>query len=81
MLHIMRKIADWVVENEKKESTDCAIPDEVIEEWLETIDERKKRMEKNGNTHTGQYEMLSDLEKKVQEIMRIRKEKCQAKSK
>ena len=77
----MRKIADWVVENEKKESTDCAIPDEIIDEWLETIDERKKRMEKSEDTHTGQYEMLSDLEKKVQKIMQIRKEKCQVKSK
>jgi len=76
MIHIMRKIADWIVENEKKEATDCSIPDEVIEEWIETIDERKKRMESNGNTHTGQYEMLSDLENKVQEIKKIRAKKC-----
>lgn len=24
MLHIMRKIADWLIENEKKEALDCS---------------------------------------------------------
>jgi len=81
MIHVMKKIADWVVENEKKEATDCAIPDEVIEEWLETIEERKEKMKKNGNTHTGQYEMLDDLDKKVKEIEEIRKHKCHIRSK
>ena len=76
MLHIMKKIADWIVENEKKEATDCDVPDEIVDEWLETIDERKKRMEENANTHTEQFEMLQDLEKKVKKIEEIRKKKC-----
>jgi len=24
MLHVMRKIADWLIENEKKEALDCS---------------------------------------------------------
>ena len=76
MLHIMKKIADWIVEHEKNEATDCSVPDEVIDEWLETIEERKKMMEKNGTTDTGQYEMLLDLDKKVKEIEMIRAKKC-----
>ncbi len=80
MIHVMKKIADWIVENEKKEATDCAIPDEVIDEWLETIEERKKRMQEHGKTKSEQYEMLADLDEKVKEIESIRKQKCHTKS-
>jgi len=76
----MKKIADWIVENEKKEATDCAIPDDVIDEWLETIEERKKRMQEHGKTKSEQYEMLADLDEKVKEIEAIRKQKCHTKS-
>lgn len=76
----MKKIADWIVENEKKEATDCSIPDEVIDEWLETIEERKKRMQEHGKTKSEQYEMLADLDEKVKEIEAIRKQKCHTKS-
>ncbi len=80
MIHVMKKIADWIVENEKREATDCAIPDEVIDEWLETIEERKKRMQEHGKTKSEQYEMLADLDEKVKEIESIRKQKCHTKS-
>lgn len=81
MIHIMKKIADWVVENEKKEATDCSISDEIIDEWLNTIEDRKKRMQENGMIKSEQYEMLKDLDKKVKEIEAIRKKKCHTKSK
>jgi len=80
MIPIMKKIADWLVEKEKKEALDCSIPDEILDEWLETIEERKNRMIKNGTTDTQQYEMLQDLDKKVKEIVAIRKKKCHRKS-
>ncbi|WP_457603107.1 hypothetical protein [Nitratifractor sp.] len=76
MMHIMKKIADWIVENEKQEATDCSIPDEIIDEWLETIEERKRRMEAKGHTHSEQYEMLLDLQKRVKEIEEERAKKC-----
>ncbi len=76
MMHIMKKIADWIIENEEMEATDCSIPDEIVDEWLETIEERKKRMEEHGHTDTSQYEMLNDLEKRVKEIKDIRAKKC-----
>ncbi|RRS30161.1 MAG: hypothetical protein P794_08065 [Epsilonproteobacteria bacterium (ex Lamellibrachia satsuma)] len=81
MIHILKKIADWIVENEKKEATDCSISDEIIDEWLETIEEHKNRMKKNRKTETQQYEMLQDLDKKVKEIEDIRKKKCHIESK
>jgi len=81
MLHIMKKIADWIVEHEKKEATDCSIPNEVIDEWLETIEERKKSMEAKGKIESEQYEMLKDLDEKVKEIETIRKKKCSLKTK
>ncbi len=77
MLHIMKKIADWIVEHEKKEAESCSIPDEIVDEWLETIEERKQRMEEKGHTHSEQYEMLLDLEKRVKEIEEERAKKCQ----
>jgi len=77
----MKKIADWIVENEKKEATDCSIPNEVIDEWLETIEERKKRMEAKGKIESEQYEMLKDLDKKVKEIETIRKNRCSIQTK
>ena len=81
MIHVMKKIADWVVENEKKEATDCGIPDEIIDEWLKTIDERKNRMKENKKTNSSQYEMLDDLDKKVKEIEAIRTKKCHIEAK
>ena len=81
MVHILKKIADWIVENEKKEATKCTIPDEVIDEWLETIEDRKKRMQQNGMLKSEQYEMLKDLDEKVKEIEAIRKKKCHTESK
>ena len=80
MLHVMKKIADWIVENEKKAATDCSIPDEVIDEWLETIEERKKQMQEKGKLKSQQYEMLIDLDEKVKEIESIRKKKCHTES-
>jgi len=76
MLHIMKKIADWIVEHEEKEAESCSIPDEIVDEWLETIEERKRRMEEKGHTHSEQYEMLQDLEKRVKEIKEARAKKC-----
>ena len=80
MIHIMKKIADWIVDHEKEAAEDCRVPDEVVDEWLETIEERKKRMMEHGRTGTSQYEMLSDLEKRVKEIKEIRAKKCHMKS-
>ncbi|ADV45824.1 hypothetical protein [Nitratifractor salsuginis] len=79
MIHILKKIADWIVEHEEKDAEDCTVPDEVIDEWLETIEERKRRMEEHGHTHSEQYEMLLDLEKKVRHIKEIRAQKCHIK--
>ena len=76
MMHIMKKIADWIVEHEEKEAESCSIPDEIVDEWLETIEERKQRMEAHGKTHSEQYEMLLDLEKRVKEIKEVRNRKC-----
>jgi len=72
----MKKIADWIVENEKKEAADCSIPDTVIDEWLQTIEERKKHMQENGKEKSEQYVMLEDLDKRVKEIEAIRQKKC-----
>ena len=60
---------------------DCGIPDEIIDEWLETIEERKKHMQENGKVNSEQYEMLKDLDEKVKEIEAIRKKKCHIESK
>ena len=81
MVHILQKIADWIVENEEREATKCTIPDEIIDEWLETIEERKKRMQENGKETSEQYLMLQDLDKRVKEIETIRKKKCHTESK
>ncbi len=81
MVHILQKIADWIVENEEREATKCTIPDEIIDEWLETIEERKKRMQENGKETSEQYLMLQDLDKRVKEIEVIRKKKCHTESK
>ena len=76
MVHILQKIADWIVENEEREATKCNIPDEVIDEWLETIEEHKKRMQKNHKEKSEQYVMLQNLDKRVKEIEAIRHKKC-----
>ncbi|BAF69201.1 hypothetical protein [Nitratiruptor sp. SB155-2] len=81
MLHILKKIADWIIEHEKSAALDCSVPDEIIDEWLETIEERKQEMEEEGHTDSEQYEMLLDLEKRVKEIKEMRKKRCLIKKK
>ena len=76
MMHMMKKIADWIIEHEESEAEKCSIPDEIIDEWLETIEERKKRKKAHGKTRSVQYEMLLDLEKRLKAIKEIRKRKC-----
>ncbi len=76
MLHIMKKIADWIIEHEESEAEKCTIPDEIVDEWLDTIKEHKKHMEENHHTNSQQYEMLDDLYKRVRHIKKIRQQKC-----
>lgn len=76
MIHILKIIADWVIENEKKEATDCVIPDAIIDDWRLTIEEHQNRMKNDDKTDTEQYDMLQELDKKVKEIEAIRKSKC-----
>ncbi len=79
MLNILKKIADWLVEHEEKMAEDCKIPDEIIEEWEETVDERLKRMEEHNKTNTAQYEMLKDIKKRIEEIKAKRAKECKIK--
>ncbi len=80
MIHILKKIADWIIENEKREATDCGIKDEIIDEWIQTIEEHKQKMQENGKIQSEQYEMLQDLDERVKEIEAIRKNKCHTKA-
>ncbi|QOP45811.1 hypothetical protein [Sulfurimonas paralvinellae] len=76
MLHILKAIATKMLENEKKDALDCSISDEVVDEWLDTIEERKKRMQEHHKTDTEQYDMLLGVEKEVRQIKEIRAKKC-----
>jgi hypothetical protein len=77
MIHILKKIADWIVEEEMNSSTDCSISDEIIDEWLETIEEHKKKIEQNHGVDSEQYDMIVELDKKVKQIKELRRQKCQ----
>jgi len=76
MLHIMKKIAMKMLENEKNDALDCSVSDAVVDEWLDTIEERKKRMQEHHKTDTEQYDMLLGVEKEVKQIKEIRTKKC-----
>ncbi|ADN08549.1 hypothetical protein [Sulfurimonas autotrophica] len=81
MLHVMARIADWLIENEKKSALDCTIPDEVLDEWRETIEEREKSMKEHHLKGSEQYDMLLELDKKVKNLEAIRAKKCAQKEK
>ena len=76
MLNILKKLADWILEHEEKIAEDCKVPNEIIEEWEETVDERLKRMKENHKTHTAQYEMLKEIKRKIEEIKAKRAKEC-----
>lgn len=76
MFHIMKKIATKMLENEKKDALDCSVSNEVVDEWLDTIEERKKRMQEHHKTDTEEYDMLLGIEKEVKQIKALRAEKC-----
>ncbi len=79
MLNIMKKIADWLVEHEEEMAEDCKLPDEVINEWEETVDDIMKRMEDNHKTNTAQYDMLKDIKQRIEEIKSKRAKECKIK--
>jgi len=76
LLHILKKIATKMLENEKNDALDCGVSDEVIDEWLDTIEEHKKRMQEDHETDTQEYDMLLGIEKEVKQIKEIRLKKC-----
>ena len=79
MIHILKKIADWIVDEEMNSATSCSVSDEIIDEWLETIEENKKKIEQNHGINSEQYDMIVELDKKVKQIEKIRAEKCEKK--
>ena len=79
MLNILKKIADWLVEHEEKMAEDCKLPDEIIDEWEEMVDEKIKRMEEHNKTNTAQYEMLKDIKERIEEIKAKRAKECKIK--
>ncbi|HGZ70975.1 MAG TPA: hypothetical protein ENK74_06205 [Nitratifractor sp.] len=80
MVHILKKIADWIIEHESKEATDCTVPDEIVQEWLDDVNEHLKRMEQNGKKGSERYLMLQDIKKRVKQIQKIRAESCNLKA-
>jgi len=64
------------VDHQEKEAESCSIPDEIIDVWLGTIEERKRRMEAKGHTRSEQYERLLGLQKRVRQIKAARQRKC-----
>ncbi len=79
MLHILKKIADWLVEHEEKATEDCKIPDEIINEWEEIVNEKLKKMEKHHKTNSEEYEMLKDIKQRIEEIKKHRAKECKIK--
>ncbi len=79
MLHILKKIADWLVEHEEKAAEDCKIPDEIINEWEEIVNEKLKRLEDINETNSAQYDMLKDIKQRIEEIKMHRAKECKIK--
>jgi len=79
MIHILKKIADWIVDEEMNSATNCSVSDEIIDEWLKTIQTNKKKIEKSHKKDSEQYEMLMVLDEKVKQIKQIRAKKCKEK--
>ena len=76
MVHILQKIADWIIEKEERDAEDCTVPDEVVQEWLETVEEHIKHMQEQGKTDSEHYLMLQDLKKKIKHIVNVRQNRC-----
>jgi len=79
MLHILKKIADWLVTHEEKAAEDCRVPEDIIDEWEETVDEKLNYLEKHNKTNSPQYEMLKDIKQRIEEIRKIRAKRCKIK--
>ena len=79
MLNVLKKIADWLIEHEEKMAEDCKLPDEIIEEWEEQVDEKIKKMEENNKTNSAQYDMLKDIKQRIEEIKSKRAKECKIK--
>lgn len=76
MVHILKKIADWILEHEESEAENCSIPDNIIDEWLEDVKEHKKHLEQKGKIDSERYKMLEDIEKRVKRVKELREAKC-----
>ena len=76
MLHLLKKIADWLIVHEEKAPEDCRVPDEIIEKWEEIVNEKIDKMQKEKKTDSEEYEMLLDIKQRIEEIKKIRAKKC-----
>jgi len=76
MIHILQKIADWIVEHEASDAEQCSVPDEIIDEWEATVDEEMRYLEEKKETDSERYAMLKDLHERIEQIREIRKKRC-----
>jgi len=79
MLNIMKRIADWLVTHEEKAAEDCKVPQEIIDEWEEIVDEKLDYLKKHNKTNSSHYEMLKDIKQRIEEIRKVRAKSCKIK--
>ncbi|WP_024791740.1 hypothetical protein [Lebetimonas sp. JS138] len=77
---LLAKLADWLIEKEEKDAEKCDIPDEIIDEWLEILKERKKELKETA-PHSEEYDMIKELIKKVEHIKHLREKNVKLKNK
>jgi len=76
VINIMTRLADWLITHEADSAKNCSVPDEIIDDWLNTIDQQLKQIAADNRTETGHDRMLRDLDARVREIKAIRAKQC-----
>jgi len=76
MYRILQKLADWLIEKEENSAEECKVPDEVVDEWLEILKERKEHILKEHGQDSEEYAMITDLINKVEHIKKLRQKEC-----
>lgn len=76
MINILTRLADWLITQEESGATDCAVPDEIIDDWLHTVESQRQALIDEGYSQSPRLMMLTTLVERIKKIKDIREKRC-----
>ncbi len=76
MLNILKSLTEFLLRHEEETGESCDIPDESIEDWVQTVEEEIRTLSGDPGAHRLRLEQLQAIARHLKQIQVIRARKC-----